>query len=48
MRSITSLRFKYKDQRLKYFPTREFHTMQVDSYNNRCAKDKIITFQKLK
>lgn len=40
--------FKYKDQRLKYFPTREFHTMQVDSYNNRCAKDKIITFQKLK
>ncbi|MBR3524061.1 MAG: DUF3419 family protein [Bacilli bacterium] len=40
--------FKYKDQRLKYFPTREFHTMQVDSYNNRCTKDKIITFQKLK
>ena len=40
--------FKYKDQRIKYFPTRDFHTIQVDSYYHNDEKDKIITFQKLK
>lgn len=40
--------FKYKDQRIKYFPTNQFHTIQVDSYYNNDQKDKIITFQKYK